>query len=184
MNQLRCCEGCSRHVLISERECPFCQRVLAPLAERVLPNLPAGLSRAQRLAIAAAMASQAMTACAETSDTVAVPIYGAPIAGSSSPAGHGAGGAGGTSTAGRGSDAGKAGSGPIAIPVYGAPVAGFGMAIYGAPIAGQPSPKDAAPPDQDADSQDAGSARDSGQMVHPLYGAPSPVYGAPIPPKR
>jgi len=183
MNQLRCCEGCSRHVLISERACPFCERELTPLAERVLPNLPAGLSRAQRLAIAAAMAGQAaLTACAETTDGSAMPHYGAPLAGNSasgSPAGSGGG-------SGRG----------VAVPVYGAPVAGHagsGVIIappYGLPIAGWSSPTkdagppDAAPPDQDGDTLDASPPRDAGNMVHPLYGAPVPIYGAPIPPKR
>jgi hypothetical protein len=178
MNQLRCCEGCSRHVLLSERECPFCRRELAPLPERVLPKLPAGLSRAQRLALAAAMAGQALTACAETTDRGPFfPPYGVPLAGHAGQVPNAGGGASGTSAAGRGG-AGMTGGGAgrdggVAIPVY------------GVPIAGQPSPvKDAAPVDQDGETQDAGPS-DAGPMVHPLYGAPVPVYGAPIPsPKR
>jgi hypothetical protein len=181
MNQLRCCEGCSRHVLLSERECPFCRRELAPLPERVLPKLPAGLSRAQRLTLAAAMAGQALTACAETTDGVAIPIYGAPVAGSVGQAPQGGSGASGKSAAGRGGAGMTGGAGRDA---------GFAVPVYGVPIAGQPSPvKDAAPVDEDGGAQDAGRS-DAGQMIVPPYGLPPmpvPVYGAPIPipsPKR
>jgi hypothetical protein len=174
MNQLRCCEGCSRHVLLSERECPFCRRELAPLPERVLPKVPAGLSRAQRLTLAAAMAGQALTACAET--TTPTPLYGLPLAGSAGQAPNAGGGASGMNAAGRGGAGMTGGAGRDA---------GFAVPVYGAPIAGQPSPvKDAAPVDEDGGAHDAGPG-DAGQMVVPPYGLPTPLYGAPIPnPKR
>jgi hypothetical protein len=174
MTQLRCCTHCARHVLIHERACPFCQRDLPPAAERAPVKIAAGLSRAQRLALAAAIAGQSVAACAETSEPIpqSMPHYGAPLAGNLAPA-AGSGGAG-QQVAGR---SGAAGTTGVAVPVYGAPV-------YGAPIAGQPSPKpkpDAGVPDVDASDEDAGGVKDAGHVVQPVYGAPIPIYGAPTP---
>lgn len=172
MKRLRPCESCARHVFASERACPFCKQALAPVAELPVMAIPSGISRAQRLALAAALAGQALVGCAE--NTVA--IYGAPVpdsgptptAGTGS-AGTGAAGAGAAGTAGR-AGAGSAGNGRggeggfIAIPPY------------GVPLAGNPALDDDA-----GAAEDAGPTRDSGQMAVPVYGAP--VYGAPPTPK-
>ncbi len=75
MTQLRACDACSRHVFVTESSCPFCgaQLTAAPRA-RALPIF-AGMSRAQRMAIAAAaVASQAAVGCSQPP----VPHYGAP----------------------------------------------------------------------------------------------------------
>ena len=193
MTQLRSCPGCSRHVLSSELACPFCQCSLDAAPERAQIKVPANLSRAQRLALAAAMAGQAISACAKTTDPIgpAVPIYGAPLAGNVAPA-AGSGSAGtGQSLAGR--NGGQAGT-TLSAPAYGLPPlpdAGFGTPVYGAPIAGQPGkPVDAgvavdsgADDDDAGPTSDAGTRKDGGAMVQPLYGAPIPIYGAPIPKK-
>ena len=165
MTQLRICEGCSCHVLASERSCPFCQCALPAPTARTLAKLPPGLSRAQRLAMAAALAGgQALGACAEKTDEVFLPPYGLPLARNHSPASAG-GGASGTSAAGRGSAASAGGAGRDAAVSF---------PPYGVPIAGPPSaPKDAAVPDQYADTDDA-AMRDAGQVIHPPYGAPIP----------
>jgi hypothetical protein len=161
MTRLRTCDGCSRHVLASESSCPFCQRVLAPAQLLAAPSAPPGLSRAQRLTLAAAaVAGQALAACSSDASQ-AVPVYGAPISGAP--------GAGGSGTAGKGA---------VAVPVYGAPVAGR---------TGGASGSSATQPDA-GDAEDAGVATnppksDGGTMVQPLYGAPVPVYGAPLPQK-
>jgi len=184
MTRLRSCEGCSRHVLVSERTCPFCQRELAPLPERPPVQHMPGLSRAQRLALAAAAAAgPALSACMQS-----VPVYGAPAPQMEA----------GTNAGGAGAGAGRAGSEPpTAVPVYGAPLAGqpgpggtagrgasgngsVVMPVYGVPVSGrsgQPDKPDA------GDADDAGvPPRDGGPMVQPLYGAsPAPVYGAPTP---
>jgi hypothetical protein len=151
-------------------------------------SVPSGASRAQRLALAAALGGQGLLGCTETTAT---PVYGAPVAASpSQPSG------------GKGVAAGS-GGGPVAVPVYGAPLAGqpapvkppadagqMVTPVYGAPLAGQPAPRpdaghseeDAGP--ADAGVTDAGVTRDGGPMVHPLYGAPVPPYGLPPTPKN
>ncbi|HEY2735580.1 MAG TPA: hypothetical protein VGI70_16400, partial [Polyangiales bacterium] len=167
MTRFRTCEGCSRHVMVSELACPFCKQALAPAPQRPIARFVPGLSRSQRLAIAAAaVTGQAMAAC--TSE-VAEPIYGAPV-----PTQHGGNGGGGA-TAGQGATAGHG----VAIPVYGAPVAGHvaanggkgggggtggdgGIVIippYGIspPVAGHPSTAD------DAGVNDAGEVDDAGR---------------------
>jgi hypothetical protein len=138
-------------------------------------NLPPGLSRAQRLAVAAAMAGQA--ACSSsTVDSGLMPVYGAPLAGASGQSETGGSSGGSNATSGRdaGPNAGRGGQ--------------VAVAVYGAPIAGQPSQiKDAgldSGDDEDAGPKDAGPQGLGGRMAVPLYGAPVPVYGAPPNPKR
>jgi len=202
MTRLRTCEACLRHVLVHENACPFCQRALTPVVERPVAPYAPGLSRAQRLAVAAAaMASQALVACEQNS----VPIYGAPATPQpTAAAGAAASGSGGIAgrqptQAGAGANAGA-----VAVPVYGAPLAGrpspagsggsdgpVAMPVYGAPIAGRPSPagaggnagannagaSSAGTGGQDGDLEDAGTQQDAGPTVHPVYGAPFPVDG-------
>jgi hypothetical protein len=142
MKHLVPCPECSRHVRVSETECPFCALPL-DLAGTPEPQLPRGrLSRAATLAFGATLVSaSALAACSSDSDT-----------------GNGNGGA--TSSAGSAGKAGAAsagaGGGGTVGPVYGAPAGGSfgaGGALYGA--AG-------------ADNGDAG--RGGGGAV-PLYGA-------------
>src|SRR5688500_2868390 len=66
MTQLRTCDGCARHVFVKEKQCPFCGAQLAPAAVRSFGDrLRSGLSRAQRVAIAAALAAPALGACSD-----------------------------------------------------------------------------------------------------------------------
>jgi hypothetical protein len=184
---LRSCTGCSRHVKATETVCPFCQSALVSQPERPVAKVNPGLSRAQRLALsAAALASQALTAC--PSDVV-TPLYGAPVPSDAGTAGTSAGapaaGSGGT----------RAVAGAVAMPLYGAPLAGAGP-IYGAPVAGNPGsaagffavPPYGAPvpvPDGGTDDpEDSGvdepvdsGTKDAG-VHHPM---PVPLYGAPAP---
>lgn len=175
MNRLRVCEGCSRHVMESEQVCPFCQLELAPLQLPAAVRLPAGLSRAQRLALAAAaVAGQALAACTADGDTgmSTTPVYGVPISGSpGNPAGARA------PAAGRDAGPASGGAGVVAVPVYGAPLAGTQSLPVQKPDAG----RDAG--DEDAGVAPDASTPDGGPTVHPVYGAPVPLYGAPIPQK-
>ena len=183
MNRLRSCEGCARHVFVTERVCPFCLTELAEVAVRALPAMPSGASRAQRLALAAALGGQGLVGCAQE---VAVPVYGAPapLAGNAAPPS-------GTTPPGQPGPthppaAGRGGSGVpdgggVAVPVYGAPLAG-----QAAPPITPAQPDAAAALDEDAgvdEPPDASLPRDAGPMVHPVYGAPIPEYGAPPPPR-
>jgi hypothetical protein len=159
-------------VFASERVCPFCQRALAPVQELPVMVIPSGISRAQRLALAAAIAGQALAGCAET----ATPIYGAPVPVSGQGATAGTGGAG-TGPAGMGSPAGRGGAGARSAGIGGGGEGGFiALPPYGVPLAGNPALDDDA-----GVADDAGPTRDSGQMASPVYGAP--VYGAPPTPK-
>jgi hypothetical protein len=187
MKRLRSCDSCARHVFVSEQVCPFCLSELAPAADPAPLAIPSGASRAQRLALVAALGTQSLLACADSREPVAVPVYGAPLAGNAAPGP--AGNAAPTPAAGRGATP------PVAVPVYGAPaplagqpappVAGRGavpdggvaMPVYGAPIAGQPAGED------DAGVEPAAGAGGRGGMAVPVYGAPIPEYGAPPPPK-
>jgi hypothetical protein len=113
MNHLVPCPECSRHVRVSEQECPFCALPL-DLAGTPEPQLPRGrLSRAATLAFGATLVSaSALAACSSDSDT-----------------GTGNGG-GATSTAGAAGAAGAATAGASSVgggtvgPVYGAPAGG------------------------------------------------------------
>jgi hypothetical protein len=53
---LRLCDACARHVFATETTCPFCAAVLAPMPARPRFKLNPRLSRAQRFAIAGAVA--------------------------------------------------------------------------------------------------------------------------------
>jgi hypothetical protein len=183
MKRLRSCEGCARHVFETERVCPFCLTELAAVVPRELPAVPIGASRAQRLALAAALGGQGLVGCAQEQAALPMAIYGAPVAGNvappsvPTPAGQ-SGGATRPPAAGRGGGA-VPDAGGVAVPVYGAPLAG-----QAAPI--PPPPDAAAAFDEDAgvdEPPDASLPRDGGPMVHPVYGAPIPEYGAPPPPR-
>jgi hypothetical protein len=148
MIRLICCEGCSRHVRTSELLCPFCQRKQTPTPESPTMNVPAGLSRAQRLALAAAMAGQALASCAKTNEPIKVvmPVYGAPLAGNVAP------------SAGRGTPAagsGAAGRDVMIIPPYGLPPPPPPAGRAAPPIAGHASDSE----DGGANDQDAGSPK-------------------------
>ncbi|HEY0469188.1 MAG TPA: hypothetical protein VGC79_33580, partial [Polyangiaceae bacterium] len=112
MNHLVPCPECSRHVRVSETECPFCALPL-DLSGTPEPRLPGvRLSRAATLAFGATLASAtAIAACSGTD--APVPVYGAPAGGSANLAGA------------AGAGVGTAGivDNPIG-PVYGAPAAG------------------------------------------------------------
>lgn len=157
MPRLRVCDECSRHVFVDETSCPFCGAELAPAAASPALALPAGLSRAQRFALTAAVVSQAALGCTETRS---IPVYGAPF---NEDVGPGTAGKGGAAAA-----AGSSGSaGVVAIPIYGAspvPTAGTGAAgtrgsagSAGGPIAvpayGAPFIDAGTPPDDDAGTE-------------------------------
>jgi hypothetical protein len=114
MNQLVPCPECSRHVRISETQCPFCAQPL-DLASVPEPRLPQGrLSRAATFAFGATLASAtALAACggsAEESSTNGAGAGGAPS------------GAGGTRTDGGNGGSAQAGSiGTIMASYGGAP---------------------------------------------------------------
>ena len=175
MTRLRSCEGCARHVRLDEQTCPFCQRSLSAAPAPAPLKLPTGLSRAQRLAIAAAIAGGA--ACADTTEGggTPVPIYGAPLPAAGTVGQAGSSGKAGSAAAGSAATGAAASGGQVAVPVYGAPLAGNPSQVKDA---GQ----DAGDDEQDAGPSDAGPRKDAGQMAVPLYGAaPVPIYGAPIP---
>jgi hypothetical protein len=190
MERFRTCEECSRHVRAAESKCPFCGVALDQATLLQVPRGPAQLSRAQRIALVAAVAGGSMlAACGD--DAVGMPVYGAPVpragagvAGATAGTGAAGGGAAaGGGTAGRGA----AGAPPIAVPVYGAPVpppagssGGAGKAGSGAAgAAGSAGTAGTA-----GASAGAGGAAGHG-MVVPVYGA-SPAYGVPPspPPKK
>ncbi|HET8938589.1 MAG TPA: hypothetical protein VFN67_34325 [Polyangiales bacterium] len=208
MTRLRSCDSCARHVFVTEQACPFCRAPLTAAAEPVRVAIPSGASRAQRLALAAAIGGSSLIGCADTgSATSPDEVAGspAPTAGAGGHAGSGTK----PPTAGRAAPPG----GGVVVPVYGAPApgnppqagraaqptAGRGsveVPIYGAPVAGSPAEEDdagvpeagsaaagsggrAAPPK--AGSSAAGSG---GHVAVPVYGAPLPEYGAPPPPKN
>ena len=114
MSHLVPCPECSRHVRVSETECPFCALPL-DLAGTPEPRLPRErLSRAATLAFGATLASAtALAACSGTD--APVPVYGAPAGGSANSAG-----AAGSENAGTNNGVG----GDASVPVYGAPAPG------------------------------------------------------------
>ena len=141
MPQLRACDGCSRHVWSHELTCPFCGCEITSVPEptRIIPR--SGLSRGQRLMLAAAIAGQALGACAETTNGAEVLPDGGPIAGRAGSAGV----AGATT----------AGQGGAAIAGYGG--IGFTTPPYGAAPPPPDAGKNPRPPDDDAGDQDAGT---------------------------
>jgi hypothetical protein len=144
MSQLRACGGCSRHVWNHERTCPFCGCELTSVAEPPRPIPQSGLSRGQRLMLAAALAGQTLGACAESTVSPELGSDGGSIAGRAASAGSA--GVAGATAAGQGG--GNAGSWSTIQPPYGASPP-------------PPPPPDAGknpkPPDDDAGDQDAGT---------------------------
>lgn len=127
------CEACERHVFATELHCPFC-RTTVTRAASAIPELTGNPSRAQRLglvqraqslALAAAMAGQALLACTDNRqpDPPAGGRGGSAGSGASGGAGEGPlAGEGGSGLAGRGSSGAMAPSpGGNPAPVYGAP---------------------------------------------------------------
>jgi hypothetical protein len=176
MAELRLCEGCSRHVFTSEQRCPFCARLLSPHTAKAPTLLQAGLSRAQRYAMAAAVASSAAaaTSCSKHHEEARGGEAGESSAGTGAGAGavagSGAGSSGlaGNTAAGTGSGASGTGPEPIPQPMYGG---GFPQPVYGAPfvdagVAGSGA-IDAGRPDEDAGQEDTPPAI-------PVYGAAFP----------
>jgi hypothetical protein len=187
MTRLRSCDACSRHVFVTETRCPFCQTALEPVSNSPVFNIKAGMSRAQRFTLVAAVASQALIGCSD--DPKGTGIGRGSGGNTQQGTGGTAQGTGGTATAGQG--------GGIAQPVYGAPidpgtggtnagsggrgntgqggVGGGAQAVYGAPI-----PNDAGV----SDAGDAGDdqPKDDGGRIQPVYGGAIPLYGA-IPPQ-
>lgn len=171
MTRLRSCEGCERHVFVTERVCPFCKRELSPPPAAPAVPFASGASRAQRLALAAALAGPGLTAAAGCSKTT-TPGDGVIVAGATAE-----GGSGGTrAQAGARAEAGTRvpTAGQIAVPVYGVPVAGspafpiagtVAVPPYGVPVAGTP----ATPVDAGVDPDE-----DGGPIAVPVYGSPMP----------
>jgi hypothetical protein len=142
MPRLKTCPACSRHVFVHETRCPFCAGDCSQESRAPIFAIQAGMSRAQRFAVVAAVAGQtALLGCNATDDPapdpdpgpgqVMTPVYGAPIPpGGIQPPPSGAGGNG--AIAGNGSQAGTGGVG-VGQPVYGAPFvdAGPPQPMYG-----------------------------------------------------
>ena len=153
MPRLKTCPACSRHVFAHETRCPFCAGDCSQPARAPIVGIKAGMSRAQRFAVVAAVAGQsALIGCNAVDDPppeqVTVPVYGAPVPPGSvlPPPAGGSGGSGGV--AGRGN---QAGTGGVGQPMYGAPFidAGGAQPVYGAPLvdAGAGGDEDAGTPE-------------------------------------
>jgi hypothetical protein len=125
------------------------------------PSFAAGMSRAQRYALAAAVATQAAVGCADSN---------------TGPGGAGTGTAG-TASAGVGSSGtGASGTGSSGTGSSGTGEAGWGQPVYGAPI--DSGIVDASfDASLDASDEDDAGAEDSGQVMA-LYGGAIPIYGA------
>jgi hypothetical protein len=184
MTQLRVCDGCTRHVFASEQACPFCGAALSAAPKRTFgERLRKGMSRAQILAVAAAVGGVSGPVLGACSDT---PNNDGRAGASGTTAGTESGGSGGSSGTTGGAGAGGSGSGGTAGTVSGGAGgttggaggvtggaggmtggdAGFGQPVYGAPF----------PDDAGADASDSTDAStDEGGMAIPLYGA------APVP---
>ena len=191
MTGLRSCDSCARHVFVTEQTCPFCKTPLSAAPEPARVAIPSGASRAQRLALAAAIGSSTLVACADTGSATSPNEVAGRAANVAGAGGH----------AGSGTQAPTAGKpappgGGVAVPVYGAPAPGnppqagrtaqpaagrgsVDVPVYGAPVAGSPAEE------EDAGVPEAGKAAagSGGHVAVPVYGAPFPEYGAPPPPK-
>jgi hypothetical protein len=195
MERFRTCDECARHVRASETSCPFCGHGLDAAALVPMPRAPAQLSRAQRIALVAAVAG-GLAACGDDSMPPGKdgPRAGASAGANAAGSGAAAAGSGGAGGAGRGE------AGAVAVPVYGAPAVPprAGSPVYGAPIvpptAGSESAGQGGAGGGGGSAGAAGSAGSAGKagaagtggtggrgMVQPLYGAaPVPVD----PPKK
>ena len=203
MERFRTCDECSRHVRVSEAKCPFCGHALEAAALAPVPRAPAQLSRAQRIALIAAVAGS-IAGCAD--DGASNMPSGQGVAGAAA----GASAAGGRSAGAAGKGAtGPGAAGAIAVPVYGAPAippeksgGASGAGASGSGSAGQSGAAGAAHGGSGGSAGEAGAAGSAGNhaaagsggaagsagkpaaagsggvMVHPLYGA-SPAYGLP-----
>jgi len=179
MPRLKTCPACSRHVFVHETRCPFCAGDCSQQARAPIFDIKAGMSRAQRFAVVAAVAGQsALIGCNAIDDpppeTVTVPAYGSPVPPGGillPPAGSG-----GSAVAGRGNQAGAGG------PVYGAPFvdAGAPQPMYGggAPLVDAGV---AGSGDEDGGTE-AGRGGQGG--AQPVYGAAIPLYGASPAPEK
>ncbi len=132
MSHLVPCPECSRHVRVSERECPFCALPL-DLSGTPEPQLPrTRLGRAATFAFGATLVSaSALAACSSDSGDDSSAGGTSSSAGTSSSSGGTTNGtSGSTSIAGTSSSVAGTGS---AMPVYGAPAAGgsFGVGTAG-----------------------------------------------------
>jgi hypothetical protein len=201
MTRLRTCQACARHVFTSEPSCPFCKTQLAAAADPAAVAIPSSASRAQRLALAAAISGTALLGCAaddpQATDAqatagasggsagqaapsvppgggVAVPVYGAPVPGGPGPAPQ----------AGRGPQPTAGNNGTITVPVYGAPVAGSSAdEDAGVPEAGNGAAGSGSAAGRGAAGSGGTTGPIGGNIAVPVYGAPIPEYGAPPPPK-
>jgi hypothetical protein len=171
MTQLRVCDGCTRHVFVSEQACPFCGAALSAAPRRTFgERLRKGMSRAQILAVAAAVSGPALGACTDTPNNDGRAGASGTTAGTQS---GGSGGSGGSSGTTGGAGAGGSGSGGTAGTVSGGAggMVSGGMGGSGGDLA---QPVYGAPVEVDAgadasDSTDAST--DEGGMAIPLYGA-------------
>jgi len=176
MPRLVCCENCSRHVFATESACPFCQAAITA-TPRAVPRVTRGLSRAQRLALTAALVAplagcadeSADDAAAETDsaseELVAVPLYGVPVAGSRF-----------TPVGGRGGKGGAGGAGGIvAVPLYGVPVSADDASLSTS------TEEDAGVSDEEeAEKVEAASSESSLSITRPGWPTiPILLYGAP-----
>jgi hypothetical protein len=177
MTQLRVCDGCSRHVFITEKACPFCGASLQDAVKRTFgERLRKGMSRAQMLAVAAAVTGQAFGACTDTpnddgrvagsSGTTAGTESSGGSSGTSGGAGAGSGGTAGTVSGGAGGLTG--GTGGMVSGGIGGSGGDLAQPVYGAPVE----------VDAGADASDSTDAGDQGEggaggdgMAIPLYGA-------------
>lgn len=100
--ELGLCEGCTRHLRVSESACPFCGRSRVASAARELVVAPLGLSRSALLALGATLALGAGCAAPQV-----VQPYGAPPRP--------------TPTSAPERDAGVVDAAPRVIAIYGAP---------------------------------------------------------------
>jgi hypothetical protein len=189
MTRLRSCHACSRHVFVTETQCPFCKAELAPASSVPIYNIKAGMSRAQRFTLVAAVASQALIGCSDEPKGSGTQGTGGSAQQGTGGTAQGSGGV----AAGSGGSIGVGGKGG-AQPVYGAPIdpstggrgnAGMSGAGGAVVIYGGPPVLDAGTPDAgDAGDGDDQAKNDGGPNVQPLYGGAIPLYGAaPLPDK-
>lgn len=182
MERFRTCDECSRHVRASEAKCPFCGHALAAAPLMPVPRAPAQLSRAQRIALVAAVAG-GIAACGDDSPPPSSGPHAGASAGTSAGGTSGAAAGSGASTA-----AGRGAAGQVAVPVYGAPVtppvgaAGSSGAAGKGGAGGAGGSAGAAGAAGAAGKAGASGSGVAGRgMVQPLYGAsPVPVD----PPKK
>jgi hypothetical protein len=194
MERFRTCDECSRHVRAIEAKCPFCGHELQAAALMAVPRAPAQLSRAQRIALIAAVAGGGMLAACgdDAGPSTSGPRAGAGVAGQT--AGAGTAGSSGAAAGGGAAGKGTAGSPPIAVPVYGAPfpppggtggAGGAGKSGAGGSAGQAGSAGTAGSGGTGGTAGNPAAAGSGGHMIQPLYGA-SPAYGVPPtpPPKK